>query len=214
MPISDAKAWRRTRIACIGNIMIDSFELQRRAIEGLAMADQLGLAAGGYGLVTLHRPSNVDDPAVLGAIIQSLSAIAEELPLVFPIHPRTRAALERFGLLQGLARQERLRLIEPLAYNAFMSLVVTARLVVTDSGGLQEETTYLGIPCLTLRGQHRAADHGHRGHQPAGQAGRAAGRRGGDSGGPGQARALPGPLGRPQPPSGPPRACGSYAGVG
>ncbi|MCH8996675.1 MAG: UDP-N-acetylglucosamine 2-epimerase (non-hydrolyzing) [Proteobacteria bacterium] len=139
------------KIDRIGNIMIDSFELQRAQIEALAMAESLGLQPGGYGVVTLHRPSNVDRPAVLRTIVAALLEIAEQLPLVFPIHPRSKARLAEFGLLERLSAQPAVRLIEPQPYNAFMSLVVTARLIVTDSGGLQEETTYLGIPCLTLR---------------------------------------------------------------
>ncbi len=139
------------KIDRIGNIMIDSFELQRAQIEALAMAESLGLQPGGYGVVTLHRPSNVDRPAVLRTIVGALLEIAEQLPLVFPMHPRSKARLAEFGLLERLSAQPALRLIEPQPYNAFMSLVVTARLIVTDSGGLQEETTYLGIPCLTLR---------------------------------------------------------------
>jgi UDP-N-acetylglucosamine 2-epimerase (non-hydrolysing) len=139
------------KIDCIGNIMIDSFERQRPQIEALAMAESLGLQPGGYGVVTLHRPSNVDQPAVLRTIVAALLEIAEQLPLVFPIHPRSKARLAEFGLLDRLSAQPAVRLIEPQPYYAFMSLVVTARLIVTDSGGLQEETTYLGIPCLTLR---------------------------------------------------------------
>ena len=139
------------KIDRIGNIMIDSFELQRAQIEALAMAESLGLQPGGYGVVTLHRPSNVDQPAVLRTIVAALLEIAEQLPLVFPIHPRSKARLAEFGLLERLSAQPAVQLIEPQPYNAFMSLVVTARLIVTDSGGLQEETTYLGIPCLTLR---------------------------------------------------------------
>jgi len=139
------------KIDRIGNIMIDSFELQRAQIEALAMAEGLGLQPGGYGVVTLHRPSNVDQPAVLRTIVAALLEIAEQLPLVFPIHPRSKARLAEFGLLERLSAQPAVQLIEPQPYNAFMSLVVTARLIVTDSGGLQEETTYLGIPCLTLR---------------------------------------------------------------
>ena len=139
------------KIDRIGNIMIDSFEQQRTQIEALAMAENLGLRPGCYGVVTLHRPSNVDQPAVLRTIVAALLEIAERLPLVFPIHPRSKARLAEFGLLERLSAQPAVQLIEPQPYNAFMSLVVTARLIVTDSGGLQEETTYLGIPCLTLR---------------------------------------------------------------
>jgi len=139
------------KIDRIGNIMIDSFELQRPQIEALAVADSLGLKAGGYSVVTLHRPSNVDQPTTLGTIVAALLRLADQLPLVFPIHPRSRARLAEFGLLEKLAAHPAVRLTEPQPYNAFMSLVMKARLIVTDSGGLQEETTYLGIPCLTLR---------------------------------------------------------------
>lgn len=140
-----------SRIERIGNIMIDSFERQRDQIEATATAEGLGLQPGGYGLITLHRPSNVDDEESLGTIVETLCGLARDLPLVFPLHPRTKARLTAFGLMSDLQDRRDLHLIEPQPYNAFMSLVVTARLVVTDSGGLQEETTYLGIPCLTLR---------------------------------------------------------------
>lgn len=139
------------KIDRIGNIMIDSFELQRRQIEALAVAKSLGLEPGGYSVVTLHRPSNVDQPETLQTIVEALIDISKSLPLVFPIHPRTKARLTEFGLLDRLTEQPSVQLIEPQPYNAFMSLVMTARLIITDSGGLQEETTYLGIPCLTLR---------------------------------------------------------------
>ncbi len=139
------------KIERIGNIMIDTFERQRAEIEAIGMAGSLGLAAGAYGVVTLHRPSNVDDPATLGTIAAALGQIAARTPLVFPIHPRSKANLAAFGLLEGLSQHRSLQLIDPLSYNAFMSLVVTARFIITDSGGVQEETTYLGIPCLTLR---------------------------------------------------------------
>jgi UDP-N-acetylglucosamine 2-epimerase (non-hydrolysing) len=139
------------KIDRIGNIMIDSFELQRKEIEALAMAKSLGLEPGGYSVVTLHRPSNVDQPETLGTIVDALLELAGELALVFPIHPRSKARLAEFGLLDKLSAHPAVQLIEPQPYNAFMSLIMTARLIITDSGGLQEETTYLGIPCLTLR---------------------------------------------------------------
>jgi UDP-N-acetylglucosamine 2-epimerase (non-hydrolysing) len=105
-------------------------------------------AAGGrYGVVTLHRPSNVDDPANLAAIAGALKAIAEDLPLVFPVHPRTRGTLQKAGLELG----PRIRLMDPQPYMSFLHLWKDAALLLTDSGGLQEETTALGVPCLTLR---------------------------------------------------------------
>jgi UDP-N-acetylglucosamine 2-epimerase (non-hydrolysing) len=96
----------------------------------------------------MHRPANVDDPAALAAVVAELASVARRLPLVFPIHPRTRGRLAEFGLAAELGA---VRLVDPLGYIEFMSLVCDARLVITDSGGVQEETTYLGIPCLTVR---------------------------------------------------------------
>lgn len=139
------------KIVRVGNIMIDSYEMQRHRIEARQIRRDFGLEAQGYGVVTLHRPANVDDAQVLTALVTELAAVAQRLPLVFPAHPRTRQRLEAFGLLQLLAADGRVRLIDPLGYVNFMSLVSEARLIATDSGGVQEETTYLGIPCLTLR---------------------------------------------------------------
>ncbi|WP_114952615.1 non-hydrolyzing UDP-N-acetylglucosamine 2-epimerase [Sphingosinicella terrae] len=138
------------RVTRVGNIMLDSFEMKRPAIEAAAVPQSLGCNGRGYGVVTLHRPVNVDDPAQLGRLVDCLAELHAELPLVFPVHPRTAARLEAAGLDRRLAAAG-LRLLEPLPYIRFMSLVSGARAVVTDSGGIQEETTYLGIPCLTLR---------------------------------------------------------------
>jgi UDP-N-acetylglucosamine 2-epimerase (non-hydrolysing) len=140
----------RARISCVGNIMLDSFELVRPAIESAGCAARLGIAPGTYGLVTLHRPSNVDDPDELARLVGALAAAQRRLPLVFPVHPRTRARLSEAGLGARL-EVAGVRLLEPQPYVRFMSLVLGAAAVITDSGGLQEETTYLGIPCLTLR---------------------------------------------------------------
>jgi UDP-N-acetylglucosamine 2-epimerase (non-hydrolysing) len=139
-----------SRVTRVGNIMMDSFELTRPAIEAADMAGTLGLAPGGYGVVTLHRPSNVDDPAQLARLVEALRGAQARLPLVFPVHPRTAARLEAAGLT-GALTDAGVKLIEPVPYIRFMSLVLGAAAVVTDSGGIQEETTYLGIPCLTLR---------------------------------------------------------------
>lgn len=138
------------RITRVGNIMMDSYEMTRPAIEAADEAGALGLARGGYGVVTLHRPSNVDDPAQLARLVVALVAVQARLPLVFPVHPRTRARLETAGLTARLA-DAGVRLVDPAPYIRFMSLVSGAAAIITDSGGLQEETTYLGIPCLTLR---------------------------------------------------------------
>ncbi|WP_431848537.1 non-hydrolyzing UDP-N-acetylglucosamine 2-epimerase [Allosphingosinicella sp.] len=138
------------RIARVGNIMLDSFELVRPAIEAANVAGELELAQGGYGVVTLHRPSNVDEPAQLERLVVALLQVQKRLPLVFPVHPRTAQRLAACGLDAKL-RTAGVRLIEPQPYVRFMSLVTGAAAAITDSGGIQEETTYLGIPCLTLR---------------------------------------------------------------
>ncbi len=138
------------RIERVGNVMIDSYELVRGKIEGERAAAALGLA-GDFGVVTLHRPSNVDDAATLGLLVRTLAEIAGRIPLVFAVHPRTAARLKEFGLDARVRQARDLRLVEPMGYIRFMSLVRRARFVITDSGGVQEETTYLDIPCLTLR---------------------------------------------------------------
>jgi UDP-N-acetylglucosamine 2-epimerase (non-hydrolysing) len=138
-----------SRMTRVGNIMMDSFELARPSIEAADMAGTLGLG-GSYGVVTLHRPSNVDDPAQLARLVDALCTAQERLSLVFPVHPRTAARLDAAGLA-GRLTAAGVRLIEPVPYIRFMSLVLGAAAVITDSGGIQEETTYLGIPCLTLR---------------------------------------------------------------
>lgn len=139
------------RIDRVGNIMIDSYEMVRARIDADGTRAAMGLAAGGYGIVTLHRPSNVDDATTLGGLVTQLLEISRSLPLVFAVHPRTRKRLQEFALLSRLEATPAIRLTEPLGYIQFMNLVSGARAVITDSGGVQEETTYLGIPCLTLR---------------------------------------------------------------
>ena len=101
--------------------------------------------------MTLHRPVNVDKPTVLRMLVSELCQVARELPLVFPVHPRTRQRLTDFGVLSELAAAPGIRLSEPMGYIEFMTLASEAAMIITDSGGIQEETTYLGIPCLTLR---------------------------------------------------------------
>lgn len=138
------------RISRVGNIMLDSFELVRPAIEAAAEPRRHGLAGAAYGVVTLHRPSNVDDRVTLAALAEALIAVQQRLPLVFPVHPRTAQRLAADGLDRRLA-EAGVRMIAPMPYVGFMSVVLGAAAVITDSGGVQEETTYLGIPCLTLR---------------------------------------------------------------
>ncbi len=138
------------KIKLVGNIMIDSLVRTISRARELEVFTRYGLEDGGYGVVTLHRPSNVDDPATLEAILRVLAGVG--MPLLFPVHPRTRAVMEKHDLVTrcGLADSD-LKFIEPLGYYEFMNLVAHCRLMLTDSGGLQEETTYLKIPCLTLR---------------------------------------------------------------
>ncbi|MCG8634136.1 MAG: UDP-N-acetylglucosamine 2-epimerase (non-hydrolyzing) [Desulfobacterales bacterium] len=140
-----------SKISFVGNIMIDAFELVKEKICKLDMPSQFNLSGRPYGLVTLHRPSNVDDPETLSLLCRTLTEISADLPLIFPVHPRTKAQLEKYGLWTNPADAPGIRLTGPLGYKQFMNLVMNARVLVTDSGGVQEETTYLGIPCLTLR---------------------------------------------------------------
>jgi UDP-N-acetylglucosamine 2-epimerase (non-hydrolysing) len=139
------------RIRFVGNVMIDSLlqnlELAR---QSRAKAD-LGVAEASYAVLTLHRPSNVDQRETFTRILAALEAIAQRLPVIFPVHPRTRKTIAELGLSERVAAIKDLRLIAPLGYLDFLSLYSSARLVLTDSGGIQEETTTLGIPCLTLR---------------------------------------------------------------
>src|SRR5205085_6490197 len=130
----------------VGNTMIDTLVYMSERIASADTHQRLGLETR-YLVVTLHRPSLVDDDELLAEVVAALRAVSRELPVVFPVHPRTGAALDRLGI----ASSPRLRLVEPLPYVAFLSLVSKAAGVLTDSGGIQEETTFLGIPCLTLR---------------------------------------------------------------
>jgi len=139
------------RIDRVGNIMIDSFEMMRSAIQADGTRNALGLDQGQYAVITLHRPSNVDVFEKLEEIVDQLVDVSQRLKLVFAVHPRTRKKLAEFRLTDRLA-SGRIVLTEPLPYVPFMNLVQSARAVITDSGGVQEESTYLGIPCLTLRG--------------------------------------------------------------
>jgi UDP-N-acetylglucosamine 2-epimerase (non-hydrolysing) len=142
------------RVHFVGNVMIDTLLANReRAVPAetslAAIADFDGDVSS-FGLLTMHRPSNVDDPVVLRRLVETLTDLSQRLPLIFPIHPRTRARIIDAGLDQVLANS-RITLTEPLGYLELLGLMSKARLVLTDSGGLQEETTALGIPCITLR---------------------------------------------------------------
>jgi UDP-N-acetylglucosamine 2-epimerase (non-hydrolysing) len=141
----------RDRIVRVGNIMIDAFELMRSRITSAGMVERLGLAERRYGVVTIHRPVNVDTAANLAAIVDRLVEVSKRTPLVFPVHPRTSNRLEQAGLLTRLHAEPAIRILEPLGYVDFMNALMNAAIAITDSGGIQEETTYLGIPCVTLR---------------------------------------------------------------
>jgi UDP-N-acetylglucosamine 2-epimerase (non-hydrolysing) len=142
---------RRQRIYLVGNVMIDALRLFLPLAEQSSIGQELGLAdSAGYGrfaLLTLHRPANVDCLATLRSLLACIEAVAEEIPVIFPVHPRTAQRLD--GL--ETRRHRNLRLIPPLGYLDFLCLMSKAQLVLTDSGGIQEETTALGVPCLTLR---------------------------------------------------------------
>jgi UDP-N-acetylglucosamine 2-epimerase (non-hydrolysing) len=138
------------RIRFVGNIMIDSLMNQLRRAAQSTIREDLGLTTSDYAVLTLHRPSNVDDRHTFMRILGALEEIGSSVPIIFPTHPRTRKTLYRFGLEERI-KASGLRAIDPLGYLDFLRLYSGARLVLTDSGGLQEETTVLGIPCLTLR---------------------------------------------------------------
>jgi UDP-N-acetylglucosamine 2-epimerase (non-hydrolysing) len=142
----EAEGVPQSRIFFVGNVMIDTLLKCRARAEATPILERLGLRRGEYAVVTLHRPSNVDDPCQLGALVRMVREIAERLPVVFPLHPRTRQRMEAAGIDAG-----GLIVTPPLGYLEFLHLNSAARLVLTDSGGVQEETTILRVPCLTLR---------------------------------------------------------------
>ena len=138
------------RIEFVGNVMIDTLRRQLPRARERALPAELGLERGAYVVTTLHRPSNVDDPGALRAVLEALGHISARMPVVFPVHPRTRKSAAALGLD---AQFERFRLLEPVGYLDMLALTEGAAVVLTDSGGLQEETTALGVPCVTLREQ-------------------------------------------------------------
>lgn len=133
------------RVRAVGNAMVDSLLRHLPAARQRALPE--GFEPGSYGIVTLHRPANVDDPEALGALLDGIAAASRHLPFVWPLHPRTRARMQGFGF----APPPRVRMLPPLRYLDFLALLAHARLVATDSGGVQEEAAALGLPCLTLR---------------------------------------------------------------
>jgi UDP-N-acetylglucosamine 2-epimerase (non-hydrolysing) len=137
-----------SRIHLVGNVMIDTLRAAKERSLESPVLEELRIEPRTYGLVTLHRPSNVDDLGTLRGLLGALDEIARRLPLAFPVHPRTRTRLEAAGLSLDSARW---RVVDPLGYLDFLKLMSQARVVLTDSGGVQEETTVLGVPCVTLR---------------------------------------------------------------
>lgn len=139
----------KERIHFVGNVMIDSLVMMQPFLNKDKLIDRYNINKNNYIIITLHRPSNVDVKGNLIKIISYLNAISQKVPIIFPIHPRTKINLIKFKLENKL--EKNIILIEPLSYIEFLSLVKSARLVITDSGGIQEETTYLGVQCITLR---------------------------------------------------------------
>jgi UDP-N-acetylglucosamine 2-epimerase (non-hydrolysing) len=139
------------RIFRVGNVMIDTLLEHLPRAKAAGAPERMGLLPGGYAVITLHRPSNVDDGAVFAGLLGAIEEIQARLPVVFPVHPRTRQRIEAHGLSARVAAMRGLVLCEPLGYLDFLGLTSQSRLILTDSGGLQEESTALGIPCLTLR---------------------------------------------------------------
>ncbi len=140
------------RICLVGNVMIDTLRSNLDAARALSVPEQFGLVPGRYCVVTMHRPSNVDTAHKLTLIVDTLMDISKRIPVIFPVHPRTKKKLQEFGLLDRLEDdRQSVRLVQPLGYLAMLCLTSQSRLVITDSGGLQEETTALEIPCLTIR---------------------------------------------------------------
>ena len=141
----------KEKIFLVGNAMIDSLIKYEKQAEHSKTMDELGLEKQSYALITLHRPSNVDDRDNLEIILDAFSEISKKIPLVFPMHPRTRKQLSVFGLEEKVDAITNLKLIDPIGYLDFLKLEKYAQFVLTDSGGIQEETTVFGVPCLTLR---------------------------------------------------------------
>lgn len=139
------------KVHFVGNVMIDTLMKNREQANASGILGELGLSPKKYAVVTLHRPSNVDHPRALGSILDAFEQIARDMEIVFPMHPRTRKNVEVMGLGERMERIRGLKTPEPLGYLDFLKLTADSALVLTDSGGIQEETTILGVPCLTLR---------------------------------------------------------------
>jgi len=139
------------KIFFVGNVMIDTLIHHRKKAEALEVYKKLGLTHKAFGLITMHRPANVDNPEKFRSILMALAEISKSMPLIFAMHPRTRKNIENFGLDSIFAENPNMRITEPFGYLEFLNLMSASAVVLTDSGGMQEETTILGTPCLTMR---------------------------------------------------------------
>jgi UDP-N-acetylglucosamine 2-epimerase (non-hydrolysing) len=139
------------KVFLVGNVMIDTLLKNRDKAEASGILDEMGLESGNYAVLTLHRPSNVDNAETFSGLLDVVDVVQQRMPVVFPIHPRTRNNLPKLGLAERAEAMAGLRMIEPIGYLDFLKLTSSARIVLTDSGGIQEETTILKVPCLTLR---------------------------------------------------------------
>jgi UDP-N-acetylglucosamine 2-epimerase (non-hydrolysing) len=139
------------KIFSVGNVMIDSLVMHLKKAQASIILEQLGVGERGYSLVTIHRPANVDNPENLQKILTAFQEIQKSIKIVFPIHPRTRKMIQTFGFQNQVDQMTNLKLIDPVGYFDFVKLMEKSHFVLTDSGGIQEETTFLKIPCLTLR---------------------------------------------------------------
>lgn len=138
-------------VQLVGNVMIDTLLVHRAKAEESSILEDLGVVGSSYAVLTLHRPSNVDDPLALANVLQALERLSSELRFVFPAHPRTIARAKDFGLWERMSTSRHLKIVEPLGYLDFLKLCAHARIIVTDSGGIQEESTVLKVPTVTLR---------------------------------------------------------------
>jgi len=139
-----------SKVELVGNVMIDTLVHELEKVDDRVL-ESVGVRPGEYALLTMHRPSNVDDESTLRLLVEALKGMAEDLPVVFPVHPRTRGAFERFGLTDEFNSSSGMCCVEPLSYRDNLALMKSAKVVLTDSGGMQEESSYLKVPCITLR---------------------------------------------------------------
>ena len=141
----------KEKVILVGNVMIDTLLKNKARADKSGILDECGLEAGNYAVLALHRPSNVDDPKIFERLFCAIEIIQKDFPVLFPIHPRTRNNINSLGFSERLNKAKNIRLIDPVGYLDFLNLMSNCKLVLTDSGGIQEETTILKVPCLTLR---------------------------------------------------------------